>query len=408
MYCSLCSVDRREEFHILKDNKTRSTTGSTVSSIYRLRDINQREGGYFVFPDLSVRMEGDYCLKFSLFEVVGPKVFFRSSIYSNKFTVHAPKKFPGMDESTLLSRNFAEQGLKIRIRNEMRNRKRKGSFDEACNDDTDRQASTSNKPSSTTRGRPKSLRDAYMQRSDPDVPTYVSTPASVSSSHNDLSQPAATTTAMPPVYSQQQAYTKPPPVAYNNQALATRNQQMSMGHARSTYVSPTIYMQYGGVPSLMAQQAQYYNSNAPTGTMHTISRDTQQQQQMCLQQQQQMYAMHQSVLHQQYALQQMQPNYPGMQQQQQHRPVAVPLAYGPPMQPMPGNMQNAPVQQNMQFDPPDPFIRQHAQLQHLRDQLQANAPMMPIVTAPSTAGVTRSNSFSGNAYFDQMLNDKSE
>lgn len=54
------------------DGKTRTTLGSAVSSLFRLKDVDQRgDGGFFVFPDLSVRMEGVYRLKFSLFEVVG-------------------------------------------------------------------------------------------------------------------------------------------------------------------------------------------------------------------------------------------------------------------------------------------------------------------------------------------------
>ncbi len=57
----------------LQDGKTRCTTGSVVSSLYHLKDSeNQNEdAGFFVFPDLSVRTEGSYRLKLSLFEVVG-------------------------------------------------------------------------------------------------------------------------------------------------------------------------------------------------------------------------------------------------------------------------------------------------------------------------------------------------
>lgn len=71
MYSSLVGVYSDEEMHLLRDGKTRSTTGSTVSSLYRLKDVDNTEGGFFVFPDLSVRMEGQYRLKFSLFELVG-------------------------------------------------------------------------------------------------------------------------------------------------------------------------------------------------------------------------------------------------------------------------------------------------------------------------------------------------
>ncbi|KAI0031780.1 hypothetical protein K488DRAFT_51303, partial [Vararia minispora EC-137] len=55
------------------DGKTRCTTGSVVSSLYHLKDSenDNRDAGFFVFPDLSVRQEGSYRLKLSLFEVVG-------------------------------------------------------------------------------------------------------------------------------------------------------------------------------------------------------------------------------------------------------------------------------------------------------------------------------------------------
>lgn len=38
MYASLASPERDEELHLLKDGKTRCTTGSVVSSLYHLKD----------------------------------------------------------------------------------------------------------------------------------------------------------------------------------------------------------------------------------------------------------------------------------------------------------------------------------------------------------------------------------
>ena len=56
-----------------QDGKTRCTTGSVVSSLYHLKDSENQnaDAGFFVFPDLSVRTEGSYRLKLSLYEVVG-------------------------------------------------------------------------------------------------------------------------------------------------------------------------------------------------------------------------------------------------------------------------------------------------------------------------------------------------
>lgn len=91
MFASLAKPDDDAELHWLKDGRTRCTTGSVVSSLYHLKDpqhnnegprlpLNSQptaslsplsDAGFFVFPDLSVRTEGSYRLKLSLFEVVG-------------------------------------------------------------------------------------------------------------------------------------------------------------------------------------------------------------------------------------------------------------------------------------------------------------------------------------------------
>lgn len=122
MYASLVPPDSDDELHLLRDGKTRSTTGSVVSSLYHLKDVDNSDAGFFVFPDLSVRMEGSYRLKMSLFEIVGLDVHYCASVFTDVFTVYSAKRFPGMEESTFLSRSFADQGLKIRIRKEIRAR----------------------------------------------------------------------------------------------------------------------------------------------------------------------------------------------------------------------------------------------------------------------------------------------
>lgn len=56
-----------------------------------------RDAGFFVFPDLSVRTEGTYRLKLTLFEVIGANVHHCKSIFSAPFYVYTAKKFPGME-----------------------------------------------------------------------------------------------------------------------------------------------------------------------------------------------------------------------------------------------------------------------------------------------------------------------
>ncbi|KAI8878287.1 hypothetical protein K501DRAFT_196217 [Backusella circina FSU 941] len=95
-------------------------SGQTASSMYKLKDINNHDGGFFVFGDLSVKLEGQFKLRFSLFEISQTGSNNLKSIYSDVFTVYSSKAFPGILESTFLSRSFSDQGVRIRIRKEHR------------------------------------------------------------------------------------------------------------------------------------------------------------------------------------------------------------------------------------------------------------------------------------------------
>ncbi|GAN07265.1 conserved hypothetical protein [Mucor ambiguus] len=185
MYASLMAADLDEELHLLRDGKTRSTTGSVVSSLYHLKDIDNTDAGFFVFPDLSVRMEGSYRLKLSLFEIIGKEVFHCRSIISNKFFVYSAKKFPGMEESTFLSRSFADQGLKIRIRKELRQRRKLSKI----SDTEDKDASSSVTPSPTSMTNSKKAK-TYKGTSDESTPTL----GAMSSSNSNMTTSTASTT----------------------------------------------------------------------------------------------------------------------------------------------------------------------------------------------------------------------
>lgn len=127
--------------------------GVTVASAAYLE--KPKRAAYFIFPDLSVRHEGWYRLRFSLFEGVKhandadpdkpfdlapsmPKaddekprppirqegVLNRMDVLSTPFQVFSAKKFPGLDQSTELSVLVADQGCRVRIRRDVRQRKR--------------------------------------------------------------------------------------------------------------------------------------------------------------------------------------------------------------------------------------------------------------------------------------------
>ncbi|CAO3574935.1 unnamed protein product [Mortierella alpina] len=114
MCCNLVHADDPEGEIVAPAH--RALAGTVVSSLHRLKDIDNSNGGFFVFGDMSVRMEGRFRLRFTLFELLEGRVFHVMSTISNTLTVHSSKTFPGMSESTFLSRSFADQGVRIRIR----------------------------------------------------------------------------------------------------------------------------------------------------------------------------------------------------------------------------------------------------------------------------------------------------
>lgn len=123
-----------------QDNRACVLTGTPVAGMVYLDRPNQ--AGYFIFPDLSVRHEGQYQLSFNLYEelkepkdgdcrdetgvrpTVEAHVTHRMEVKSDVFRVFSAKRFPGLATSTVLSRTVAEQGCRVRIRRDARIRKR--------------------------------------------------------------------------------------------------------------------------------------------------------------------------------------------------------------------------------------------------------------------------------------------
>ncbi|KAJ5682286.1 hypothetical protein N7462_005451 [Penicillium macrosclerotiorum] len=140
-------------------------TGVPVAGVAYLDRPSQ--AGYFIFPDLSVRHEGRYRLSFHLYEEIkdskdadkdshmplpnqvsptntskpgAPQAFlhFRLEVKSIPFTVYSAKKFPGLATSTSLSRIIAEQGCRVRIRRDVRMRRRGDKREEEYDFDEER------------------------------------------------------------------------------------------------------------------------------------------------------------------------------------------------------------------------------------------------------------------------------
>lgn len=93
-----------------------SLLGNLASSIHRLKDDNDEEGGFFIFGDLSIKVEGIFKLNFHLFENRDDGCFYIDSVDSIPFYVVDASRFMGAVESTALTRKFCSQGMRLRLR----------------------------------------------------------------------------------------------------------------------------------------------------------------------------------------------------------------------------------------------------------------------------------------------------
>ncbi|KAI8592982.1 velvet factor-domain-containing protein, partial [Geranomyces variabilis] len=130
LHASLYDAAAKEPTMIINTPRARNSggymnalTGCLVSSAYSLQNLEGRHGVYFMFGDLSVRVDG----RFSLSSAVPPQHFVSNDIttvitqaHSLPFIVYPAKEFPGMLESTPLTRCFALQGIRLPVRGERR------------------------------------------------------------------------------------------------------------------------------------------------------------------------------------------------------------------------------------------------------------------------------------------------
>ncbi|KAI8064265.1 velvet factor-domain-containing protein [Gilbertella persicaria] len=102
LHVTLWSDDCSEERNIISNPPkcTRVLMGSLVSSPSLLKNTEGEQGLYFAFPDLSIRTEGRYTLRFSLMKLSNSdfqenaKSKIVAQVFSDPFTVYSAKKNP--------------------------------------------------------------------------------------------------------------------------------------------------------------------------------------------------------------------------------------------------------------------------------------------------------------------------
>lgn len=168
---SVAGLGTAEELPVQPEEKhARVMMGNIFANAMTLEDDRGRKGFFYIFADLSIRVEGRYRLKFDLLLVDVPpgtepganQVV--AEMPSDIFVVFAAKKFPGMMQSTELTKAFARQGVKISVRGETRVRrelkpskkrasKRRASMSPSTDEDDDDDDGESTMSSETKRKR---------------------------------------------------------------------------------------------------------------------------------------------------------------------------------------------------------------------------------------------------------------
>ncbi|KAL2373151.1 Mutant VeA1 protein [Blastomyces gilchristii] len=250
-------------------------TGVPVAGIAYLDRPTQ--AGYFIFPDLSVRHEGLYRLNFNLYEEMkepkhadkgglvphhpqnhlvpstpskprSPHQFlhFRLVVKSVPFTVYSAKKFPGLAESTTLSRIVAEQGCRVRIRRDVRMRRREPKPNKDYGAYDDRHRATPDPYPGTPIERPRSTSNASID----DPYRYPTAPPQVQPSpeygyhHPSHQQPSPVPTATPHLLlsfgAHAQYHVPPPPLhaaAAHPAAPSTAYPSPHLGYVHTRQIS---------------------------------------------------------------------------------------------------------------------------------------------------------------------------
>ncbi|SNX86254.1 uncharacterized protein MEPE_04963 [Melanopsichium pennsylvanicum] len=119
---------------------TRMLEGRLVATANVARDLDGSRACFFIFPDLSIRQEGQFRLAFKLLTLGSSSLpspdattsaegHVLAEALTEPFSVYSPRRFPGMTESTDLAKCLARQGIQVPVRHEGRRRQEQPDID---------------------------------------------------------------------------------------------------------------------------------------------------------------------------------------------------------------------------------------------------------------------------------------
>ncbi|KAI0367594.1 hypothetical protein BV20DRAFT_949968, partial [Pilatotrama ljubarskyi] len=98
-------------------------------------DYRGKRTAMFVFPDLAVKMEGTFVLRYRAFTIcsqraTGPHMPVLAECYGGPFKVYSTKEFPGLRPSTQLTKFLSLHGVRVNLRENERKRRKKSEMDD--------------------------------------------------------------------------------------------------------------------------------------------------------------------------------------------------------------------------------------------------------------------------------------
>ncbi|KAI0358194.1 hypothetical protein OH77DRAFT_1397521, partial [Trametes cingulata] len=120
-------------------------------------DYRGKRTAMFVFPDLAVKMEGTFVLRYRVSTICSqresaPHMPVLAECYGGPFKVYSTKEFPGLRPSTQLTKQLSLHGVRVNLRENERKRRKKSEIGAAGDGDGESPPTDASKQHSSSSG----------------------------------------------------------------------------------------------------------------------------------------------------------------------------------------------------------------------------------------------------------------